>query len=66
MRIIVNGQEREVAEGARVSDLIQSLELAQAAVAVEVNRELVPKRMHAERSLNPGDRVEVVTLVGGG
>ena len=35
-------------------------------VAVEVNLELVPRRRHAEHVLRDGDRVEVVTLVGGG
>jgi sulfur carrier protein len=34
--------------------------------AVEVNRSLVPHRRHAEHALRDGDRVEVVTLVGGG
>jgi sulfur carrier protein len=34
--------------------------------AVEVNRALVPHRRHAEHALSQGDRIEVVTLVGGG
>jgi sulfur carrier protein len=35
-------------------------------VAVEVNEEVVPREQHAERELRDGDRVEIVTLVGGG
>jgi sulfur carrier protein len=33
---------------------------------VEVNGELVPKKRHAEHQVRDGDRVEIVTLVGGG
>jgi sulfur carrier protein len=66
MRVIVNGEERDVANGATVADLIDASGLANAACAVEVNRSLVPKRDHASTTLAEGDRVELVTLVGGG
>lgn len=66
MILVVNGQEQSVPDDARVSDLIRLLGLEKAACAVEVNRELVPKRRHDEQRLSHGDRVEVVTLVGGG
>jgi thiamine biosynthesis protein ThiS len=66
MQIVVNGQPKTLPDGASVADLVIELRLAQAAVAVEVNRELVPRRAHGEHKLRPDDRVEVVTLVGGG
>lgn len=66
MQIVLNGEAKDVAAGTRVAELIVSLGLANAAVAVEINKELVPKRLHAERELRESDRVEVVTLVGGG
>lgn len=66
MQIVLNGETKDVAAGSRVTDLIRALGLTNAAVAVEINKELVPKRLHAERVLNEADRVEVVTLVGGG
>ena len=49
-----------------VAELVEELGLAGQAVAVEVNRAIVPKRSHGETVLRPGDAVEVVTLVGGG
>ncbi len=66
MEIIVNGESRQVAEGATVAQLLQELGLSGRFVAVEVNLELVPHSQHAARSLAAGDRLEIVTLVGGG
>ncbi len=66
MEIIVNGETRQVAEGATVAGLLAELNLTGRYVAVEVNREVVPRAQHAEHRLSPGDRLEIVTLVGGG
>ena len=66
VEIIVNGQTRRIAEGATIFELLNELDLAKKYVAVEVNRELVPKKLHAERRLAAGDKLEIVTLVGGG
>ncbi|MCC6125880.1 MAG: sulfur carrier protein ThiS [Pirellulales bacterium] len=66
MQIELNGENREAPEGITVADLLEVLKLAGKPVAVEVNRELVIKARHAEHHLAPGDRVEVVSLVGGG
>ena len=66
MTVEVNGKPRELAQGATISVLLESLGLARQACAVEINKTLVPKKQHAEHLLAEGDRVEVVTLVGGG
>lgn len=66
MRIVLNGEGREVPEGLSVAGLLQRLELRPERVAVERNRELVPRGRHAETPLAEGDELEVVTLVGGG
>ena len=66
IKLTVNGQEKDVADGTTVRQLIVELELGKAAVAVEVNRELVPKRSHDATVLQDGDNVALVTLVGGG
>lgn len=62
----VNGVERALAAGASVADLVRDLGLRPEVVAVEVNERLVPRARRGETLLAPGDRVEVVTLVGGG
>ena len=66
MNLIVNGEARQVAPGITVAGLLAELGLAGKPVAVEVNMELVPAVRHAERRLAEGDRLEIVTLVGGG
>lgn len=66
MLVTINGESREVASNTTVAALLTDLGLASAACAVEVNKELVPKRAHPDRPLADGDRIEIVTLVGGG
>lgn len=66
MEISYNGQSRIVADAISVAELLAELGLNVRHVAVEVNQELVPRARHQARVLAPGDRVEVVTLVGGG
>lgn len=67
MKLTLNGEEYDLPGGdPTVADLVERMELGGRAVAVEVNRRLVPKREHAATALNEGDTVEVVTLVGGG
>ncbi len=66
MRIIINGDAETVDDGAAVSDLLDKFGLAPQRVAVEVNEALVPRAGFPETSLHEGDRVEIVTLVGGG
>jgi sulfur carrier protein len=66
VNLMINGQARQAAEGATVASLLAELGLAGKPVAVEVNLDLVPAARHAEHRLADGDRLEIVTLVGGG
>lgn len=66
MDITLNGQPRQVDDGLTVAALLDQLRLADKFVAVEVNLELVPRAQHADHHLAAGDRLEIVTLVGGG
>jgi thiazole synthase len=64
--IILNGESNSLAQSLSIQELIEQIGLDPCKIAVEVNREVVPKAMHAERRLQAGDAVEIVTLVGGG
>lgn len=66
MRIEVNGEARDVEDGTTVAELLVSLGLGNGLVAVERNREIVPRARHAEARIEDGDRLEVVHFVGGG
>ena len=64
--VVINGQPRAVNAGTTVAALIGELGLGDRKVAVERNREVVPRARHATTVLADGDRLEVVTFVGGG
>ncbi len=66
MRITVNGTTQDLPDAATVSQLLDRLKVRRDAIAVEVNREIVPRAQHAAQALREGDVVEVVTFVGGG
>jgi thiamine biosynthesis protein ThiS len=66
VKVTLNGEAREVPEGTTVQALLERAGVDRRRCAVEVNLEVVPKTRHGERLLAPGDRVEVVTMVGGG
>ncbi len=66
MTITLNGEQRDLPEALTVANLLGLLGVKPEHVAVERNRDLVPRARHAEAILAPGDTVEVVTLVGGG
>ncbi len=66
IEITVNGEPRQAPSGTTIAALLAELGVEPRQVAVEVNLELVPRGRHAEHALTEGDRLEVVTLVGGG
>ena len=66
MKIMLNGQEKSFKTPLTISALLQDMGLSERRVAVEVNREIVPRSRHGEVQLKDNDRVEVVFAIGGG
>lgn len=66
IQLRVNGDERRFAAPLSVAGLLAQLELPREGVAVERNREIVPRAQHEATRLEDGDVLEIVTLVGGG
>lgn len=66
MKIVVNGQQTETAEKITVRALLELLGYTEGPVAVEINREVVPRATHPEHMVCEGDVVEIVHFVGGG
>jgi sulfur carrier protein len=66
MIIFVNGQETQVSNGHTAHDLLLDLGFEKRPVAVEVNKEVIPRALLSGRLLREHDQIEVVTLVGGG
>jgi sulfur carrier protein len=66
VKIFLNGEKKSLAGPITVAALLADLDLAERRVAVEVNREIVPRSRHGEVELKDNDRVEVVFAIGGG
>lgn len=64
--IVVNGEPREVLAGSSVADFLATLGRDPRTVAVELNGDILPRALYAERTLGAGDRLEVVHFVQGG
>ena len=66
MRLVINGKEQVFADSLSLTQLVEQLGMKGDRVAVELNREIVPRAQWPETKLNDGDRLEIVHFVGGG
>ena len=66
MRITINGQVENLDGAMSVADLLARRNIEPVRVAVEINEDIVPRRTLAETMIRDGDRIEIVTFVGGG
>jgi sulfur carrier protein len=66
MEIVINGEKRQVSEGYTAADLVADMQLAGKRVAMEINREILPRSEYGHYIFQPGDQVEVVHAIGGG
>jgi sulfur carrier protein len=66
MNLIINGEPRAFAVPLLLANLVEQLGMKSDRVAVELNREIVPRDKWAETTLSDGDRLEIVHFVGGG
>jgi len=66
MELMVNGETMQLQQPINIVDLLVQLKLAEKPVAVEVNRSIIPRSMHAEHDLQQDDQVEIVHAIGGG
>ncbi|HBS35421.1 MAG TPA: thiamine biosynthesis protein ThiS [Parvularcula sp.] len=66
MRLIINGEPRDLKEGLTVAALLDALALDGRRLGVERNLSIVPKSAYAATALGEGDVIEIVHFVGGG
>ena len=66
VNILLNGKPREEPAELTVAELLARLEMPSRGIAVELNQQVVPRQRHGEQKLRDGDRIEIVSLVGGG
>jgi thiamine biosynthesis protein ThiS len=66
IHIQVNGEQRDCQADTTVGDLLRELGIKTERVAVELNLEILDRKEFDHRSLKPGDRVEILSFIGGG
>ena len=66
MEITLNGTARPLSEPLTLAQLLDQLGLTGKRLAVEVNRDIVPRGEHVTHALRDGDRVEIIHAIGGG
>ena len=66
MRITINGRKQDINGELSVADLLTRRETEPIQVAVEINEEIVSRKSFADVTIRDGDRIEIVTFVGGG
>ncbi|KEO84378.1 sulfur carrier protein ThiS [Tumebacillus flagellatus] len=66
MKLIINGQERDVENAATLADVVSHFGLNERIIVIEHNLNIVPRDMYAETAVSEGDKIEIVHFVGGG
>jgi len=66
IKIFLNGSEYEYPSDTTLTSLLNQAGYGHRKVAVEINREIVPRSQHETRLIQPGDRIEIVHAIGGG
>ena len=66
MNITVNGEKRTIEANSNLAQLLQALDLQGKRIAVEVNRDIVPRSEYDSFILSDDDQVEIVNAIGGG
>ncbi len=66
MKIRLNGEEKEIADGLSIAQLLEELQIRSGRVVVELNRDIVSREAHGLTLLKGGDALEIVHFVGGG
>jgi sulfur carrier protein len=66
MNILLNNMPISVCEAVTIRGLLIHVDMQNKYYAIEVNEQIVPKSLHASFTLKEGDKVEIVTAIGGG
>ena len=66
MKILLNGEHRDIPDNSTAQSLVDLLDLSNKRLAMEINRDIVPRSTYNHTLLNDGDQVELVHAIGGG
>ena len=66
MNILLNGKNHSIDKNTCLGTLVKELDLTGKRLAVEINREIIPKSKHEQHVINEDDVIEIVYAIGGG
>ncbi len=66
MKVLINGETKEIAEEINLAELLERFSLSAARVAVELNKEVVRKKDWNSITIRDADKIEIIHFVGGG
>ena len=66
MKVVINGEKKEITDGMTILDMIQSLRLKPERIAVELNRRVLERENYVGQRINENDRIELLRFLGGG
>ena len=66
MNIMLNNEDSEVRDGITIAQLLKDREIENKYIAVEVNEIIIPKSDYLKYEIKNGDKVEIITAIGGG
>lgn len=66
MKIQLNGESRDIPDNSTAQSLVDFLDLSGKRLAMELNREIIPRSAYADTLLHEGDQIEIVHAIGGG
>jgi sulfur carrier protein len=66
MKLTINGQEKDLADGTSLLTVLREFDLVERPVLVEINGVALRRREHAARMLADGDRIEIIEIAAGG
>ena len=66
MQVTINAETKELPEACSVAQMIELLSLQNKRLAVEINKELVPRSEFTSHQIQAGDEIEIVQAIGGG
>ena len=66
MNILLNNKSETLIDGTTVEKLLHNKNIKNKYFAVEINRKIIPKSIYCRHCINDGDRIEIITAIGGG
>ncbi len=66
IQIYINGKKKNINSNFNLINIIEEYSLKNKLIAVEINREVIPKSHYKTKKINKNDRIEILELIGGG